>query len=316
VISELKLDTKTDPNTMMEVLDTGAANPHTGFNVDGRFSDTSDMQGCGIPDFYAKDDLDQHSPDGCAMATSGCKGGVDNQLLSVAEGLAVAAGDINALAKQNIDQSKLVILMRVEDVNNLTNDPSVSVKLYLGFPAFSTGCTSVMPNRDYKVSSASLTMGTDIANARFSFDGKIEAGRLKVSRMGRFDLPLPPIMGQTLNLAINNTQLRFNLTADAGDHGNIGGWVKGKDIRDAVVQIAPDQTSLIDSLLPTFLDVVDPSNTASPMDQCINASGQPPEKWGGISLGFGLKITKANINPVAAAAADPGVCGNQGGSGG
>lgn len=315
VVNQLKLDTRLDNG--MEVLDTSAANPHTGFNVDNRFSDTSDTQGCTIPDYYSKFDTDQHMPAGCSPNDATCKGGVDNQLLSVAEALSVAVGDINALAKENIDQNKLVLLVRVSDVNSLTTDADVTVRLYLGYPTFTTGCTTVTAGRTYKVAASSLMPGaTSLDQALFTFTGKIEAGRLQVSRAGRFDLPLPPIMGQTLQLSLNNTNLRAGITATEGTQGNIGGWVKGLDIRATVAAIAPGQLALVDSLLPTFLDVVDPTNTATPMDQCIAASGQPPAKWGGISVGFGISMINATLDPTPAAAAAAGVCGNQGGGGG
>ncbi len=290
---------------------------HTGFNLDNLFSGPTDADGCNHEDFFSLHDRDQHRPSGCAMGGAGCVGGVDNQLPTVINSVqaAVMNMDLRMLLGNQIRSGSVSILIRVADVNDLANDPSVNVRIWQGFPQFADCSTAFSGSAEFSVSSASLrTGGTNIdTDASFNFPGSIVNGRLIVTTgTGMFRLPLPEIMGATINLDLNAAQVRMTLSADGmrGTNGDMGGWVAGNALVEAVTRLAPDFRSAVEAILSGVVDV-----RLMGMTQCVDRTGMTPQ-FGGISMGLGLTTVRAVIRPMAATARSMGTCGFSSGSDG
>ncbi len=287
-------------------------NPHTGFNLDDLFSTESDPLGCAHPDFYSLYDNDQHCTavsnerctvmpnPGCARGT-GCSGGVDNQLPTLANTIntVMSGTDIRATLADTVTNNKLALIVRVSGVNDLTNDSSVRVAIYRGFPTFTAGCTSVTGGREYSVDRSFLSAGaTDIdTGANVAFDGAIVNGRLQVragtATGGVFNLPLS-FSGFNIVLPLHQLQVRANITATGLANGSLGGWVGGSDVVDAVAMIAPDYVAVVRGVIAGLVDIQ--INMS-----CGDSSANPPT-YGGIAVGLGLRAVPATIStttPIA-----------------
>jgi len=305
--------------------------PHTGFNLDNLFSDGLSPNDCNTEDMYSTIDQDQNcnmpansvcpaasGTTGCMWtATNTCEGGVDNQLPKLANTLQFTGMNIRTLLSDQIRTNRTALLMRVTDVESLVNDPSVTVKLYLAYPDFTTDCTMVATDREYTIAQASLTSTTttNIEDATYVFQGSISGGRLRVQRTGTFELNIPT-GGRNLPFPLVNPQIRVSLAANGmtGTNGNLGGAVRGEAVRAAVQSLAPQFASQVDQALPSVADMQD-------MGMCINVQATPP-RYGAIGIGAGFTITKARIStarPVSSAQRagtcgfDPGDAGTSGG---
>ncbi len=284
---------------------------HTGFNVDGLFSGPTDADGCNHEDFFSLHDRDQHRPSGCAMGTAGCTAGVDNQLPTVINSVQAAAMgmDLRMVLADQIRNGGVSILIRVADVNDFVNDPSVNVRIWQGFPEFADCSTAFSGSAQYSVSSASLRAGgTNIdTDASFNFPGSIVGGRLIVTTgTGTFRLPLPEIMGARINLDLNQAQVRLSLSNDGmtGTNGDMGGYVSGNALVAAVIAIVPDFGPAVEAILSGVVDVRLPG-----MTMCVDRSNPTMTQFGGISMGLGISTVRATIRPAAASARTMGMCG-------
>lgn len=304
-------------------MDDTASMPHTGFNLDGLFSGENDANGCMFEDFTSMLDPDQNcsmvnamgmcmaSPNmGCAAGSAGCRGGVDNRLPSLANTLGSML-DLRATLSTQITSNQLSLLLRVSDVNDLQNDPNVTVRLYAGYPTRTTDCMTVQAGAEYTISADALMPGaTSIDQALFNFQGSIVAGRLRVdgstSMNGRFMLPLPEIMGMRIALNLYNPQLRINLTADQGTAGNLGGAVRAGEAITAVTQVAPMYASLVRSVIGNLVDIQPMPPLTSGL--CYDNMTM---MYGSIGMGLGITARSARIatTNTIQTARPAGVCG-------
>jgi len=311
VVDQLTVDPTDNPDT-----------PHTGFNLDNLFSTDIDAMGCTHPDYFSQYDNDQHCTSvtneqctvmpnpGCARTAAGCHGGVDNQLPTLANTIQTAANtDIRMTLSDTITQNKLALIVRVSHVNDPMNDDSIRVAIYRAFPTFTSGCTSVAGGREYTIDSSFLTGGSDIdANANVAFDGKIVNGRIQVQAGGSggiFNLPIS-FSGFSLNLPLHEVQLRANLTTGASaalDSGDLGGWVGGDDVINAVAMLAPDYVAVVRGVIGGLVDI-------QIMGIC-DGSSMNPARYGGISVGLGIHALPATISTTTPSAAmqAAGTCG-------
>jgi hypothetical protein len=320
VIDNLSIDMTDNPDV-----------PHTGFNLDNLFSSDIDAMGCTHADYFSTTDNDQHcsavtnemctvTPNtGCARTATGCKGGVDNQLPTLANTVQTALStDIRMTIADTIANNSLALLIRVSDVNDTMNDSSVRVAIYRAFPTFNAGCTAVAANREYSVDSSFLSAGaTNIdTGATVAFDGSIVNGRLQVragGSSGVFNLPIS-FSGYTLNLPLNQVQFRGNVSATEIATGNLGGWVGGEEVITAVRMIAPSYEAVVRGVIGGLVDIQ--------VQGICDGSAMMPPRYGGIAVGFAVHAIPATIStttPIATTQA-AGTCGytapGDGGAGG
>ena len=322
VLNALSVDMSEDP-----------AMPHTGFNLDNLFSNGMGAMDCQHEDYFSTIDTDQNCMmpaatgacpagamnTGCMASNNmgACRGGVDNQLPVLASTIeAVASMDVRALITNQINSSGIVLLVRLSDVNGdlgpTLNDDSVVVRLYVGYPTFTSGCTSVMADREYQVARSSLrTGGTTLDDAKFEFRGSIVNGRLRVQSMAPFPLPLPEVMGVSLQLDLQNALLRADLAADnTAARGNLGGGVLGQQVVDTVARAFPQFLSTVQAAISGLIDIQQAGVCADRMSN--------PARYGAIGLGLGFTTVKARISTATPIAdrAMPGACGASASGGG
>ena len=276
---------------------TSATMPHTGFNLDGRYS-AAPLQpaDCDHRDFFSATDPDQNE-NGCTGGTATCKGGIDNQLPELA-GAAMMLVDLRTQLRTSVQAGTVALLVRLENVNDLNNDSSVDVTIFQGRPMFASCSNIGMANQPYAIDSTSFTTGT--TTPRFRFAGSIVNGRLRLtpsSAGNMFTLPLPAIMGVSLSLNLYNTSIRVSVTDTAGTNGNLGGYVLRSDLLNALAGIpqAAMYRTVIEGLISGLVDV-----------QTMMSCDAPN---GGIGMGLGFTLTKATIQAAPVTGAQSGMCG-------
>jgi hypothetical protein len=282
--------------------DDNPANPHTGFDVDGLASLSTDANGCNHGDFGSALDPDQNAPSGCLFGTLGCFGAVDNQFPTMATTIDNTT-DMNTreLLTDAVNSGRIVILVRISDLDSFADDDNVRVRVYTGFPTFTTGCTSVMPGREYQVDEASLSDPTNIDSALFDVSARIVAGRIQFAAPDSYVFTLRG--SGLIPISIHAMRMRGDITPDALANGNLGGWDTGDDLVMQMQAVAPAMYhDVIPLLISGFVDV-------QQMGVCHTSGSMP--RLGGVSLGAGFAAVPAVISTTMPHAAAPtaGVCG-------
>jgi hypothetical protein len=188
-----------------------------GLDVDGTVSVDGDPDHCGKADFT--------SPDG--------RPGVDNQfatLLPLIEGI-VGQENITQLLGAAIANGQLLIVLRLDGVDDLTNDDDVTVRLGAGL-----GAPYLDADRKYE---PYQTFGFDAASAPVSV---FEGGRIVdgVLTAGPADAVLPVrVLDANFNLAVKGSFLRFQVKPEpiyggAALDGVLGGAIGVKDFEGIV----------------------------------------------------------------------------------
>lgn len=275
---------------------TDATVAHTGFNVDGRFS-VPPLQDpdCAHRDFYSALDPDQNR-DGCMGGTTGCAGGVDNQLPELASAAQMLI-DLRAQITASVASGAITLLVRLEGVNSLVEDRAVTVSIYRGHPMFASCANIGTPGQPYAIDESALSAGM----ARYRFDGFIHNGRFGLTQatgmMGN-TFPLPGVLEGPASLTLNQFNLRATLTEDRGTDGNLGGYVLRSDVIAALLGIpgAAMYRPIVEGLINGLVDV-------STMGSCDNPNG-------GLGMGMGVTLTRAVIQAAPIAAPAPGMCGS------
>lgn len=299
-----------------------AARGFTGFNLDGRYSDLStfDLADCRHADFYSTLDPDQNMGTclpGLTRGGTACRGGVDNQLPSIAATVESVAGmDVRDNIRTLVESGSLSIVVRVEDVNGVPgptfSDPEVRVFVYnAAFPTF-PNCSDIgTPGQTYAVADSSLATPNDLSSARVRFTGHILNGRLYVdppasSTTPNFSIPIP-LGGAAAQVSLYRTQLRFNMTPDRGANGNLGGYARLTDLVPIVQAVAPLPPVVLGSVLTGFVDIQDPAGDDMGCGQRRDSSGLPAS--GAVGMGMGFTAVRAVIAPTTVASRPVGACG-------
>jgi hypothetical protein len=305
-------------------IERSGSTAYAGFNLDGIFSnpDGTTPRSCMRGDYSSTLDLDQNHPiaaldpmtgrpsGGPSMCApgAGCRGGVDNQLPEIADLVQSSSGmDVRANAQRFLDTGELAFIVRISGVDDLMNDPSVTLRVYQAYPTFSTGCTSVTPDREYAIAQSSLVDGaTSIDQARYRVRGAIVNGRLIPN--GGASLPLPVAPGLTVDVL--GAMLRANVTEAALTAGNLGGYARGTQFYEAIVAMMPSIAPLAATLVGQLVDLEEPIPTpGSAPGLCARATLQPPQ-FGNIGIGATFSAVRATVAPSPAAAREPGTCGS------
>lgn len=327
VVTQLAVDGNQTPSA--------TARPVFGFNLDNTRSPvTRPPEGaphCAKGDFPSALDTDQNGDAmgrPCAHTSAGCQPGVDNQLPAVVDALGqfMAGLDVGRLLNEQINEGKIVLLVRVSDVNGALGqtlcDDNVTIRMYIGYPLFSNCANVQMPNQMYAISASSLMNPMDPNSSLLQFRGQIVNGRLRViPAAGMADrpslsipLPISGVMG--LSLDLYNTQLRVTMNADGtGTDGNLGGFILKRDLLTAlgrVPQLMPFLAAAA-PLLDGFVDIATPLGGMGALCTGMGAGGR---EEGGIGLGLGFRTVRANISNMVLADRMAGTCGASGGGGG
>ncbi|MBL8678432.1 MAG: hypothetical protein JNK05_04670 [Myxococcales bacterium] len=300
------------------------AAPVAGFNLDGLHSSEERTVPMSHPclkfDSPSRTDQDQNCPVAmvnamtgrCGSMTAscapgaGCAGGVDNQLPAILDAIGAAASmqfpmGLRPELSNQVRQNRISLIVRVTGVNDLTNDDSVTVKVYTAFPTFTTGCDMVAADREYSIAADALNTPTDIESAKISFPGRITAGRLTVTAPGMFPLPLPEIMGARISLTLTGAQLRASITETGGTAGNLGGSFNGSQLLTAIQMIAPDFAMQAESIIGGFVDIE--------VGGICSRRMPPPAMFGNIGVGLAFTLATARVTPMSAASRPAGACG-------
>ena len=215
------------------------------------------------------------SPESCDQAdlVSSVDGtaGVDNQLPLLAETLEAANTDLQASIDGAITDGTLILLVGLDEVDDLTNDPTIETNIYLGM-----AMADVMTSGGEIA--AGQTFGIDMPVIQ-EVAGAIVNGKMDVSVPS---LPLAiPVMDSTLNLEITNARVGAQVTETALTNGVIAGVLNV----DQLVQAAVDLTGMDEGLIRPLLNGFADSNFDAATDQCR-----------GISVGLGFRAVTANID--------------------
>ncbi len=310
--------------TIDDRYDVGVA--HTGLNIDGLFSGPADADGCNHEDFFSRYDSDQHRPPGCApMAHGGallnspsCAGGVDNQWLQIFNELQTGRPNVNMRTEllERIFGGQLTYLIRISEVNDVTTDPMVRVRVWEGYPQF-VDCRSMFSGgAEFSVATSTLgPNGSNIdADALFNQPGRIEAGRLVVSHgagAASIRLPVPAVLGGVFlpspnGFALRDVRIRLTLSADGvtASDGVIAGWFVGENL--IPLCICDDFHTYVNALLARIVDIRLPGSTV-----CVDRSIPENPQFGGVSAGVGFTAVRAIIRSQPAGARVPGMCGSE-----
>lgn len=288
VVSDMAIDPGDDPTL----------GPAAGFNLDGLYSSASDADGCVHQDFVSALDPDQNMPDGCTMLGTGCRGGVDNQLPSLANALDHIV-PIRDILRDEVTHNHLVVLARITGVDSLADDPNVSVNLYIGYPTFTTDCDRVLPDREYSVDATTVD-GGDIERAHLSFAGAIVRGRLRLTPSmsdPTIPIPLPVFGGAPLTLTLHGVQFRMDLTAQAGERGNLGGYLDGDEVLRGTCATFPSYCMVDMPIVGNAVDI-------RRMGVCFDASAMTPQ-FGSIGVGINVRAVSARISSATPVATGP-----------
>lgn len=327
VVTQLSVDGNQTPSA--------TSRPVFGFNLDNTRSPvTRPPEGaphCAHGDFPSALDTDQNGDANgrpCAPGSAGCQPGVDNQLPAVVDALGqfMAGLDVGALLNEQINQGKITLLVRVSDVNGALGptlcDDNVTIRMYLGYPLFSSCANVQMPNQMYAISASSLTNPMDPTSAMLQFRGQIVNGRLRVipaaGMADRPSLSIPlPISGvQGLSLDLYNTQVRVTMNADgSGSDGNLGGFILKRDLLTALGRV-PQLMPFLAAAAPLLDGFVDIATPLGGMGALCTGMGTGGREEGGIGLGLGFRTVRAQIANMVLADRMSGTCGASGSGGG
>jgi hypothetical protein len=194
-----------------------------GFNIDGCNTVAGGPTGCGHMD--GRYDIDQ---DG---TVEGLEEGIDNQIAQVA---GIIGGELNI--QNEINSGSILILAKVEGLNDPVNDGCVDVSLLLAnVPEGETlelEGDRIVPGQTFEIDPASFNASGDpLVFGR----GVLENGRLLIGPV-TLALSIPVDEETDVTLTILNAQVAFNLGDGTLEVGVIGG---GLNIDALVEAIAP-----------------------------------------------------------------------------
>jgi hypothetical protein len=277
---------------VINVLDIPAESPPGtvwGFNLDGITTPMTEMEdptafaaGCGQPDKISP------APDNIT--------GVDNQLSPILSTLGSSL-DISGTIAENLRDGDLLLLAEIEGVDDATTDDCVRLNLYLGkrvladpaatcadaaectAPTCGSGQTAAAFCEAGACEDGPCVDGSEVIVGGQTFDintmsfgpggaplitavGTIISGRLNV---GPIDITVPiPIMDMTLNLMIQQAQVRATLSGDTLTLGVIGGKLDVMQIIETIAAIPDlaDFRTIIETTLMNQADL-DPDGTGT-----------------------------------------------------
>ena len=228
------------PPSFLAVIDTmgftrvGDDDTVPGFDLDGRISDITDRLGCGHADLT--------SPDG--------QTGIDNQLATLVPLFELAGiGAAEGLIQDAIKDGGLILMFQVDDVDDLQNDPEVTLMIRAGTGVPLLGTDGILlAGQTFAVHPESPDSKAPVADIT---DGVLTAGpfhaRLPVS-----------VFGVSYVLNFFDARITARLTEDGGlTDGLIGGAVPFTDLLAIGTLAARDDASVLPAIELVFSNALD-----------------------------------------------------------
>ncbi len=203
--------------------------------------------------------LNLDGDNGTVCGQADCGDGVDNNFAALVNTAASFGGggtDIGATIQENINKGKLVLLVRLRDVDSFVDDDSIKVEVMLGLLPEGTAMPMLdssghlAPGQTFDIDERSLSMGEPMA----SVPARITGGKLDSDPV---DLPLSfTVKGQDVTLVLQGTRLvADSVSADAISMGVLGGKISIPTITQLVCKFAPMYADRAVPLLSGFADL-------------------------------------------------------------
>ena len=272
------------------VIDPSGSTPAAGYNFDGLYSNGSPGSGCGVLDRVSAFDPDQGN---CANPMLGCIPGVDNMLPRLTDAIDAELTGIDIPVRtrlaNEITRGHLILLLRLEGVDSLVNDPDIRVSLYHGY-SVNTPCTMMFTGAGkFYVATDSLAVPDQIDQPIWQADGTVVNGRLRVRWGNNSALAWEAPLG----FPLSQLSVRVDLAGNGagGTSGNLGGWLLGSTLRDIATFVFPRLGTMLNDEIPRADDLPDVTSGA-----CGGSLGFPR---GGAAVGLRFELAPATILGVA-----------------
>ncbi len=204
-----------------------------GLDLDGKVSDESDETTCGK--------LDQISPEGVE--------GIDNQLSTVIPLFEfVGLGAFETLVQRAIDEGGLLILFQLDGIDDLVNDPEVTMTLRLGSGVPLLGTDGRLL--------AGQTYSLHPESPEQAFDVRIEDGVMVASGV---DTRIPIVVfGVLYELTFEKAEFRVPITPDGVISGGMmAGQVPLSDLIGIAAKANNNDDSILESVQAVLAGVTD-----------------------------------------------------------
>ncbi len=290
VVTELRVDSESESAPVIRA----------GFDLDCRGVGASEAR-CGEPATFSALDRDQNSPAGCSAGAGGCSGRVDNalpELFALADSW--DRGSIRAKIAQSIERAELLFGLRVDRVDNITDDPDVDVTILALVDPDGVCAGNFGGDGRFEVDVRSVVDG-DPTQPRWRTHGAIVGGRVRTDVP--FAIPLVGAASPATDVVVVRTyagehgRIAFNIV-DGGrgvTNGNWGGVVR-------VWQLAEGWTIGWEATVSAWVRLfVNLPGDGAPSDPCVTQAGSA---WrnGRIGVGYAFTAVRASIGSIA----DPG----------
>lgn len=212
---------------------TETAGVSRGFDLDGRVSSDADTSSCGQADFT--------SPEGTP--------GIDNQFSVLANTLARIAGDaVQGLIRGAINDGTLLILLRLDGVDGLADDPCVDLTLVPGAGKPLVGTDGmVLSGQTFAADPATPASPVRCATLK---DGVLQAGPFEAL------LPFQVLQVRGV-LRIHDSRLRAELAEDGSMHALLGANIEVAQVSELAHTdgaLVASNRELVDVLLASIAD--------------------------------------------------------------
>lgn len=305
-------DDKSDGQEAIFVLDSLAVgDANVGIDLDGVTTPSA-----------CNDDL-------CATGPDDGPGGVDNRLgplLSELGGMVGDSLDANASLAQAVSTGQLILLLKMLDVDDWSNDGCVDLFFYTGIDPSSS--PTVEQGRSYQVDRNSLAgAGTDIDNPMIAFEenGAISGGTFRGGpSVFNVSVPLDETGDVMLDITFSGAIARWEASASGARSGVLGGYISVHDLLGGLTVIpeAEDYIAILPAVLRNQADLdVIPAGTEIPGTSCTqdsvgsysdgegcgspaytcSASGrcvEPADNFDSLSIGISFTAVPANIDGI------------------
>ncbi len=239
---------------------------------------------------------------GCDPSRQSCRGGVDNQLPGIADGLEVLSNqwamlEYRRFVRRMFAQGHAAMVVQVHDVDSLEDDSFVRVSLVRAVPDFGAPCDSSVDGQRYVALRRAVIDGDPQRAVVQSSVAWIQGGRLRVRFDGTVEFPFADWLPGLWEWPIERLQFAVDLREERGARGNFGAVIPARRVVDHVLPMADWNAPVI---ISGFVDI-------ERMGACRGPSGGRGP-MGDIAIGFGFELTRATLSDSVADGPRAGAC--------